>query len=77
MSHEREECRCCGKHMGLDDLVHNAKYGCVHSSVFYTECSSDWPKEKKRPARVTFCSPYTPQLERNLWWMESPTIWKC
>ncbi|KAH8424498.1 uncharacterized protein LDX57_002249 [Aspergillus melleus] len=70
MSHEREECCGCGKYMGLDDMVHNAKYGSVHSSSFMLEVLQNGNKSES-PALVIYCSRCTMQYENVPWWSES------
>ncbi|KAE8150390.1 RBP protein [Aspergillus avenaceus] len=74
MSHEREECRGCGKYMGLDDMVHNAQYGGVHGTAFMLDVLQNGNKNQS-PAHVIYCSRCTTQFGIIPWWMESPTNW--
>jgi hypothetical protein len=67
MSHEREECRACGKHMGLDDMVHNAKYGSVHGVAFMLDVLQNGSRNES-PAHVIFCSRCTTQFEKKPFW---------
>ncbi|CAG7557802.1 unnamed protein product [Fusarium equiseti] len=47
----------CGKHSGLDDMVHNALYAGIHSASFLKEIVVDGkPPGNGSPAHEIFCS---------------------
>ncbi|KAJ0417934.1 RBP protein [Aspergillus carlsbadensis] len=68
MSAEREECRSCGKHMGLDDLVHNAKYSGVHGIAFMLDVLRNGNKNES-PGHVVFCSRCTTRFDNVTYWI--------
>ncbi|GIJ87966.1 hypothetical protein Asppvi_006882 [Aspergillus pseudoviridinutans] len=55
MNCEREQCHNCGKHSGLDDLVHNALYGGIHSKEFMFDVLQNGPKGPS-PKHSLVCS---------------------
>lgn len=53
---DRAQCRGCGKHSGLDDLVHNTLYGAIHTSDFMLDVLRNEPKgPSPRHQIVTGC----------------------
>ncbi|KAL3486702.1 RBP protein [Aspergillus germanicus] len=71
MSHDREECRTCSKHMGLDDMVHNAKYAGVHGTAFILDVFRNGNKNES-PAHAIFCSRCTSRFRNALAWRFDP-----
>ncbi|OJJ99645.1 hypothetical protein ASPACDRAFT_60483 [Aspergillus aculeatus ATCC 16872] len=55
MMRERAVCSGCGKHSGLDDLVHNALYAGIHGKVFMLDVLVHGPKVDS-PGHVITCS---------------------
>ncbi|KAK8142647.1 hypothetical protein G3M48_008448 [Beauveria asiatica] len=49
MNQERSVCGGCGKHSGLDDLVHNAFYAGIHSAPFMVDVLVNGPKGPSPP----------------------------
>ncbi|RFN50623.1 rna binding protein [Fusarium flagelliforme] len=57
MNRDRMVCQGCGKHSGLDDMVHNALYAGIHSASFLKEIVVDGkPPGNGSPAHEIFCS---------------------
>lgn len=44
MSRDRQTCQTCGKHSGLDDLVHSAMTTGVHSTNFMLDILQNGPR---------------------------------
>ncbi|GKZ27364.1 hypothetical protein AbraIFM66951_004822 [Aspergillus brasiliensis] len=79
MKQDREICRTCGKYMGLDDLVHNAKYGSVHSPDFMLDILRNGPKSGETFPHIVFCSRCTTQFQALAWWDDPQNpgqVWK-
>ncbi|PYH44063.1 RBP protein [Aspergillus saccharolyticus JOP 1030-1] len=55
MMQDRAICAGCGKHSGLDDLVHNALYGGVHTTQFMLDVLVHGPKANS-PGHQIICS---------------------
>ncbi|KAK3896670.1 hypothetical protein C8A05DRAFT_20405 [Staphylotrichum tortipilum] len=68
MAQERSICRGCGKHSGLDDLVHNALFAGNHSAAFIVDVLINGPKGPSAPHDVV-CSRCTTRYE-------DPFIWE-
>ncbi|KAI9702405.1 MAG: hypothetical protein M1836_000884 [Candelina mexicana] len=55
LTREREMCKHCGKHSGLDDFVHNALSLQIHSADFMLEILRNGP-DKESPGHELRCS---------------------
>ncbi|KAF3279133.1 hypothetical protein TWF970_004239 [Orbilia oligospora] len=55
MTRERSVCSGCGKHSGLDDLVHNAIMAGVHDGAFILKVLVDGPQSRS-PTHGLQCS---------------------
>lgn len=67
MAQERSVCGGCGKHSGLDDLVHNALHAGIHSAPFMVDVLVNGPKGQS-PAHDLVCSRCTTKYEGRFWW---------
>ncbi|KAJ4151586.1 hypothetical protein LMH87_012276 [Akanthomyces muscarius] len=74
MDKERFACESCGKHSGLDDLVHNALYGGVHSIPFMLGVLVDGPHGES-PAHELVCSRCTTKHKHSARWLPR-FMWK-
>ena len=60
VNRDRMVCEGCGKHSGLDDMVHDALYDGVLSASFVKEIIVDGkPPGNGSPANEIFCSNWT------------------
>ncbi|KAB8230529.1 RBP protein [Aspergillus alliaceus] len=70
MGQARRVCTNCGKHSGLDDLVHNALALGVHSDAFMLDILQNGPNNPS-PAHALLCSNCGEQHERGFYWIPS------
>ncbi|KAF3111411.1 hypothetical protein TWF102_007079 [Orbilia oligospora] len=74
MNRPRATCTGCGKHSGLDDMVHNAVEAGIHSNAFVLNVLVKGPHAKS-PAHGLKCSRCDSEYE-GLWnWREDTHIW--
>ena len=69
MNQERSICRGCGKHSGLDELVHNALYAGIHSTAFMVDVLINGPKGPSAPHDLV-CSRCTTRYKGSFSWGE-------
>ncbi|KAB8253575.1 RBP protein [Aspergillus pseudonomiae] len=70
MTQERRVCAHCGKHSGLDDLVHNALALGIHSDGFMLDVLQHGPKNTSPPHNL-LCSNCGEQHEGTFLWIPS------
>jgi hypothetical protein len=69
MKQERSVCPGCGKHSGLDDLVHNALYAGIHSAAFMIKVLVNGPGRSSPPHEI-ICSRCTTKHEGWFQWVD-------
>ncbi|KAG6986666.1 hypothetical protein G7Y79_00074g098630 [Physcia stellaris] len=74
MNRERSVCKGCGKHSGLDDLVHNALYLNIHTPTFMLDVLQNGPKNDS-PAHWILCSGCGVRHEEQMGWALGGGIW--
>ncbi|KAL4898862.1 hypothetical protein BDW74DRAFT_184286 [Aspergillus multicolor] len=67
MVQDREVCSGCGKHSGLDDLVHNAYHLGIHNKDFMLNILTNGPKSES-PAHDVHCSRCSNRYETRFRW---------
>jgi hypothetical protein len=70
MKQERSVCAGCGKHSGLDDLVHNALYAGIHSAAFMVKVLLNGP-ERPSPPHELVCSRCTTKHKGPIQWVDN------
>ncbi|KAK6513135.1 hypothetical protein TWF506_009301 [Arthrobotrys conoides] len=74
MNRARATCTGCGKHSGLDDMVHNAVEAGIHSNTFVLDVLVNGPQSMS-PAHGLKCSRCDSEYE-GLWrWDADTHIW--
>ncbi|KAI9778294.1 MAG: hypothetical protein M1835_004971 [Candelina submexicana] len=68
MGQERKVCKSCGKHSGLDDLVHNALSLGIHSKAFMLDVLQNGPKQNS-PEHELQCSTCGEMFEGMVGWI--------
>ncbi|KAL4885620.1 RBP protein [Aspergillus karnatakaensis] len=74
MMEDREVCSCCGKHSGLDDLVHNAFYIGIHNKDFMLDILNNGPTGPS-PGHSLYCSRCTSKFQMVAIWASKPFPW--
>ncbi|PYH78654.1 hypothetical protein BO82DRAFT_434880 [Aspergillus uvarum CBS 121591] len=70
MMRERATCSGCGKHSGLDDLVHNALYAGIHGKAFMLDVLVHGPKAGSPGHEIT-CSGCGSVHDGRFYWIPS------
>ncbi|RJE25732.1 hypothetical protein PHISCL_01920 [Aspergillus sclerotialis] len=71
MAQDRACCKGCGKHSGLDDLIHNALYAGIHTKRFMLDVLTNGPKGPSPPHEL-ICSRCLEKYEGAFLWI--PTM---
>ncbi|KAF4241737.1 hypothetical protein CNMCM8980_002261 [Aspergillus fumigatiaffinis] len=74
MLQDRGVCSCCGKHTGLDDMVHNAMFAGVHTQEFMLNILKTGPTGPS-PAHSIICSRCGTKHEGDYMWIPPAEVW--
>jgi len=75
MSRDRMVCRGCGKHSGVDDLVHNALYAGIHSASFMVDVINGHKATGASSPHDIVCSNCATKHEHSARWEDHMAHW--